>query len=134
MEVYYLKIQMIRSSSQSTEIIETPIERLVKSCCMLFAHGIKLNRTQTRPPPLSGSRWWAGFLRFIRLWRINTDNIIIHEFENPDNLRSSLAQTWLSSTCGLYEPVAPGRAVSKKEIPIQSSDSFQVSGNGGMTS
>jgi len=80
---------------------------------MLFAHGIKLNGTQTRPPRLSDSRWRAGFLRFIRLWRINTDNIIIHEFENPDNLRSS---------------------ASKKEIPIQSSDSFQVSGNGGMTS
>ena len=25
--------------------------------------------------------------------QIYTDNIIIHEFENPDNLRSSLAQT-----------------------------------------
>jgi len=36
---------------------------------------------------------------------------------NPKNLRSSLAQTWLSSTCGLYEAVAPGRAASKVEFP-----------------
>jgi len=35
---------------------------------------------------------------------------------NPKNLRSSLAQTWLSSTCGLYEPVAPGRAAAKNGI------------------